>query len=81
MGKVEKVSVEVESELVAAAEAAGLDLSKELTRALRRLFPPVNPQDRKRAAEEWYKENKEAVDWYNRHVEEHGLFSDGIRMF
>lgn len=31
--------------------------------------------------EAWLKENLEAIEKYNSHVEEHGVFSDGIRSF
>ncbi len=82
MGEIRKVSVEIDSETLDAAAAAGLDLSRELTRALRRVLPPLqSEEERKRAAQQWYEENKEAVDAYNRFVEEHGLFSDGVRKF
>lgn len=29
----------------------------------------------------WEKENKEAVDLYNKRVKKNGLFSDGLRQF
>jgi antitoxin CcdA len=82
MGERKKISVEIDSETLDAAAAAGLDLSQELTRALWRKLPPLQSEaERKRAAQQWYEENKEAVDAYNRLVEEHGLFSDGVRKF
>lgn len=81
MGKPEKVSIELDSEAVEAAAAAGLDLSQVLTEALRRRLPALHAEERERVAREWYEENKEAVDWYNRYIEEHGLFSDGFRTF
>jgi len=77
----ERVTVELDAETLARARAAGVDLSRVLTRALRRELPPASDEERKRAAEAWYKENKEAVDASNEFVEKHGLFSDGARMF
>lgn len=77
----ERVTVEIDAETLARAREAGIDLSRTLTRALRRELPLVSDAERKRAADEWYKENKEAVDASNEYVEKHGLFSDGMRMF
>ena len=76
----ERVTVELDPDVLARARAAGIDLSEALARAIRRELPLAS-DERKHAAEEWYKENKEAVDAYNKYVEEHGLFSDGQRMF
>jgi antitoxin CcdA len=75
----ERVTVEVDSEALAAARAAGIDLSQLLSEALRRRLPNLNAAAREEEALKWYEENKEAVDAYNRLIEEHGLFSDGIR--
>jgi post-segregation antitoxin (ccd killing protein) len=48
---------------------------------LLRVLPPASDEERKRAADKWYAENKEEVDAYNEYVEKYGLFSDGRRMF
>ena len=77
----ERVTVELDAETLARARAAGVDLSQVLTRALLRILPSASDEDRKRAADKWYAENKEEVDFYNEYVEKHGLFSDGRRMF
>jgi antitoxin CcdA len=77
----ERVVVELEPEALAAARAAGIDLSELLTQALRRRLPSLDTADREEAARKWYEENKEAVDAYNEFVEIHGLFSDGMRTF
>ncbi len=77
----ERVTVELDAELIAAAREAGVDLSELLSRALRRHLSKLNAADRDQAAREWYRENKEAVDAYNELIEAHGLFSDGVRMF
>ena len=77
----ERVVVELEPEALAAARAAGIDLSELLTQALRRRLPSLDTADREEAARKWYEENKEAVDAYNEFVETHGLFSDGMRTF
>lgn len=77
----ERVTVEIDSETLKRAQEAGVDLSQTLARALRRELPLLSDEERKREAERWYQENKEAVDASNEYVEKHGLFSDGMRMF
>lgn len=78
----ERVTVELDAKTLAAAREAGLDLSELLTRAVRRHLPQLNSSEREQAAREWYEENKQAVDAYNRMIEEDGyVFSDGARTF
>ena len=77
----ERVTIELDADTLAAARAAGLDLSELLSRALRRHLSRLNASEREQAARQWYEENKEAVDAYNEMIEKHGLFSDGVRMF
>jgi len=77
----ERVTVEVDPEALAAARSAGIDLSQLLAEALRRRLPNLNAATREEEARKWYEENKDAVDAYNKLIEEHGLFSDGIRTF
>lgn len=36
---------------------------------------------RQRQREEWLRKNRAALDAYNAHVEEHGVFSEGLRAF
>jgi len=47
----ERVTIELDSETLARARAAGLDLSVELKRALHRILPPpkLSDEERKRA--------------------------------
>jgi post-segregation antitoxin (ccd killing protein) len=78
----ERIVVELESEELAAARAAGIDLSELLSQALRRRLPGLDAADRAEVARKWYEENKEAVDAYNGMIEEDGfVFSDGARTF
>jgi antitoxin CcdA len=79
----ERVTVELDAETLKRAQEAGLDLSELLNRAVRRVLPPLRKsnEERKREAEQWYAENKDAVDAYNEYVEKNGLFSDGMRTF
>jgi len=36
---------------------------------------------RRQQREEWLRKNRAALDAYNEHIEEHGVFSDGLRSF
>jgi antitoxin CcdA len=76
-----RISVELDPEALAAARAAGIDLSELLSQALRRRLQQLSPAERELAARRWYEENKEAVDAYNKLIETNGLFSDGVRLF
>jgi antitoxin CcdA len=77
----ERVTLEVDSETLKKAREAGVDLSDLLTRALLRELTSLSEAERQRVARQWYEQNKEAVDASNAHVEKHGLWSDGQRMF
>ncbi len=77
----ERVTVEVDAETLRRAREAGLDLSEALTQALRRALPLPTDEERRRAAEQFYRENKDAIDYSNEYIEKHGLWSDGLRMF
>jgi post-segregation antitoxin (ccd killing protein) len=78
----EKVTLELDSEALAAAREASIDLSELLTQALRRRLPDLHKGARAEEARKWYEENKKAVDCINRMIEEDGfVFSDGARTF
>ena len=78
----ERVTLELDSESIAAAKEAGIDLSRLLVEALRRRLPKLHAAEREAAAREWYEENKDAVDAVNRMIERDGhVFSDGARSF
>ena len=73
----ERVTVELDSEALARARAAGADISRVLDRALRRAFPPLAGANQ--TPEQWYRENKEAVDSCNNFIERHGLLATRLR--
>jgi antitoxin CcdA len=77
----ERITVELDSESIAAAQEAGIDLSKLLVEALRRRLPKLHAGEREAEAQKWCEENKEAMDAYNKFIETHGLFSDRLRKF
>jgi antitoxin CcdA len=65
-------NVSINSELLADAREFGLNLSAELEE---RLTETV----RKRRAEQWMRDNREAIQAYNKFVEENGIWSDEFR--
>jgi antitoxin CcdA len=82
MGMREKVTLELDSEAIAAARAAGLDLAAVLLEALRRKIPTLHAEERAAQARTWQEENRNAIEAYNRRVEQDGfVFSDGARSF
>jgi len=67
-------NVSVRADLLEAARAEGVNLSAALERALMQELA-----ERKRA--QWRTDNRSAIAAYNKYVEEHGTFSDGLRSF
>ena len=39
------------------------------------------PEKKVEEGEAWLKKNRAALEAYNEHVEKHGVFSDGLRLF
>ncbi len=80
MNRVEKVSrrkpvnLTADIELVEVARSMGLNLSQLFEDSLKKAVW----EERKR---QWEDENREALEQYNRFVEENGVFSDGLRSF
>jgi antitoxin CcdA len=62
------VNLSVPADLVEEAKAKGVNLSALLEKALR--------ED---AARRWREENAKGIADYNRHIEENGIWSDGLR--
>jgi antitoxin CcdA len=78
----ERVTLELDSEAVAAAREAGIDLAELLVDALRRRLPNLHAAERAEAARKWQEENRRAIEAVNRMIEEDGfVFSDGARTF
>ena len=67
-------NVSIRSDLLEAAKEMKINLSREFEQHLEALV-------RKNRAEQWLKDNREAIEAYNRHIERDGLWSDGLRMF
>lgn len=64
----------LKSDLVEKARELGVDLSSILEEALTR-------EVHRRRCEAWLEDNREAVEAYNEHVAQHGVFSAGLRGF
>lgn len=67
-------NVSINQGLLDAARALDINLSATLERAL-------EAEVRARKRQQWLDENREAIDAYNEHVREHGIWSDGLRAF
>jgi antitoxin CcdA len=67
-------NLSVDSELLDAARRMKLNLSQVFEAGLAEAI-------RQKEREAWLKKNRAALDAYNRYVEKHGVFSDGLRSF
>ncbi|CAA7622911.1 conserved hypothetical protein [Magnetospirillum sp. LM-5] len=67
-------NVSVNQDLLAQAKDLGINLSQALEGQLAQLV-------REARSKAWSEENREAIEAHNRHVERHGMWSDGLRMF
>jgi antitoxin CcdA len=67
-------NVSVRSDLLVAAREAGVNLSATLERALTEELAAAKRK-------KWREENREAIQTYNEHIENHGVFSDDVRRF
>ena len=67
-------NVSVNADLLLKAKSLDINLSATLEAALA-------AEVKRRRAEQWLKDNKPSLDAYNKFVEKHGVFSDGLRGF
>ncbi len=67
-------NLSLNSDLLAQAKELKINLSATLEKSLAE-------EVRKRKAETWLNENKEAIEASNTFIEKNGLFSDGLRLF
>ena len=66
-------NVTIRSDLLDEARALNINLSQEFETHLAEVV-------RKHHAAQWLKDNREAIEAYNRHIERDGLWSDELRM-
>ena len=67
-------NLSIRADLLEEARASKINLSQTLETALQ-------AELKKEKERRWLEENRAAIEAYNRHVEEHGLFSDRFRTF
>lgn len=67
-------NLSINSDLLRIARKLKLNLSRELEHRLEEVVA-----EHRRT--QWLRENKDAIDAYNQHVERHGVWSDGLRSF
>lgn len=67
-------NLSINSDLLQKARALNINLSQVLEQRLAELL-------RAAARQAWLDQNRAALEDYNRHVEQHGVFSDGLRRF
>ena len=68
------VNVSIDANLVAEARKLNINLSQTLEKA-------VISELREAQREKWLRDNRRAVQAHNQRVEEHGVFSEGVRGF
>ena len=67
-------NLSINADLLSKAREMNINLSATLEQALADAL-------KKKQREQWLAENKSAMEAYSEHVEEHGVFSDGLRNF
>jgi antitoxin CcdA len=67
-------NLSINSDLLRKAKELDINLSATLEKALAEAL-------KARQREQWLAENKAAIDAYNQHVEDNGVFSDRLRSF
>lgn len=72
--KKKSANLSVNETLLQQAKALNINLSQMLEQRLAEYL-------RESFRQSWVKENREAIDAYNRRIERNGVFSDGLRTF
>ncbi len=67
-------NLSINADLLRQAKEERINLSQTLELRLAELL-------RERSARRWREENQEAMEEYNRRIETHGAFGDGLRRF
>ncbi|MFV3410955.1 type II toxin-antitoxin system CcdA family antitoxin [Pseudomonas nitroreducens] len=67
-------NLSLNSDLLKQARELDVNLSAVLEEALADVV-------KERLGQRWLEQNREAIETYNQHVEEAGVFSDGLRSF
>lgn len=67
-------NLSINSDLLRQAKERRINISQALEQRLAELL-------REEKSRRWKEENREAIEDYNRRIEAHGTFSDGLRRF
>lgn len=67
-------NLSINADLLQQAKQLNINLSQTLEQHLAEII-------RQTQRSQWLTENKDALDDYNRRIEKHGTFSDGLRRF
>lgn len=70
----QSANLSIRSDLLQKARSQNINLSKTLEECLEKILKEKDRRD-------WLEKNREAVEAANRFLTEHGLWSDGLRMF
>lgn len=73
-GSKKAVNVSIDQGLIQQAKALNINLSAVMEDALQRVVIAEGQQ-------QWLANNRQSIAAYNQDVEEHGVFSDGLRSF
>lgn len=74
VGPKKSANLSINAELLQQAKQLNINLSQTLELHLSEIV-------RQARREQWLAENRGALDEYNRRIETHGVFSDGLRRF
>jgi antitoxin CcdA len=72
--KKKATNVSINSDLLEKVKLYKINISSTIEKSLEELI-------KKKEAQNWEEENKEAINDYNQRVTKNGLFSDGLRSF
>lgn len=67
-------NVSINADLLREARGLGINLSRTFEQSLAETV-------RERRSQQWKEANREALEAYNRFVDSHGVYSDGLRLF
>ncbi|QKJ23233.1 type II toxin-antitoxin system CcdA family antitoxin [Poseidonibacter lekithochrous] len=77
-----KMTITLEESILSELDTVAENQGKKKSQIIREaLTSYLNIASKDEKAEQWYKENKEAIDAYNKEVEEEGLILKDSRMF
>ena len=77
-----KMTITLEDELIEELSQTAKELGKKKTQIVREALQSYLPSAKKKSLEAaWLKENREAIEEQNKHVEKYGIFGEEYRVF